>query len=91
MSWSPELFIGGMRPWPDAVHVVRSQTDEMRRYVPEGENERLRELVREMFKGLRCPTNATNEGCPPCRFYDREECECSIDLRMRELGIEVGL
>ena len=35
MSWSPELFIGGIRPWPDSVHVVRSRTDEMRRYMPE--------------------------------------------------------
>lgn len=35
MSWSPELYIGGLRPWPDTVHVVRSQTDEMCRYTPE--------------------------------------------------------
>lgn len=35
MSWSPELFIGELRPWPDTVHVVRGKTDEMRRYVPE--------------------------------------------------------
>ena len=36
-GWSPELYIGGMRPWPDTVQVVRSRTDEMRRYVPERE------------------------------------------------------
>lgn len=35
MSWSPDLFIGESRPWPDTVHVVRGKTDEMRRYVPE--------------------------------------------------------
>lgn len=35
MSWSPELFIGDLRPWPDTVHVVRGKTDEMQRYVPE--------------------------------------------------------
>lgn len=35
MSWSPDLFIGELRPWPDTVHVVRGKTDEMRRYVPE--------------------------------------------------------
>lgn len=35
MSWSPDLFIGEFRPWPDTVHVVRGKTDEMRRYVPE--------------------------------------------------------
>ena len=35
MSWSPELFIGELRPWPDTVHVVRGKTDETRLYVPE--------------------------------------------------------
>ena len=35
MSWSPELFIGELRPWPDTVHVVRGKTEETRRYVPE--------------------------------------------------------
>lgn len=35
MSWSPDLFIGEMRPWPDSVHVVRGKTDETRRYTPE--------------------------------------------------------
>ena len=35
MSWSPELFIGEMRPWPDSVHVVRGKTGETVRYFPE--------------------------------------------------------
>ena|GEM_PF-6949227 len=35
MSWSPDLFIGELRPWPDMVHVVRGKTEETRRYVPE--------------------------------------------------------
>ena len=35
MSWSPELYIGGSRPWPDSVLVVRSQTDERSQYIPE--------------------------------------------------------
>ena len=35
MSWSPDLFIGEFRPWPDTVHVVRGKTEETRRYVPE--------------------------------------------------------
>ena len=35
MSWSPDLFIGEFRPWPDSVYVVRGKTDETRRYVPE--------------------------------------------------------
>lgn len=57
MSWSPDLFIGEFRPWPDTVHVVRGKTDEMRRYVPEDfsamsrENVRLRELARDMWRG----------------------------------------
>ena len=35
MGWSPELTIGKLRPWPDAVHVVRESTGEMHRYVQE--------------------------------------------------------
>ena len=35
MSWSTELHIGELRPWPDTVHVVRGKTEETRRYVPE--------------------------------------------------------
>lgn len=35
MSWSPDLYIGELRPWPDTVHVVRGKTEETRRYVPE--------------------------------------------------------
>lgn len=35
MSWSPELQIGEMRPWPDSVRVVRDKTGESRRYLPE--------------------------------------------------------
>ena len=35
MSWSPDLTIGELRPWPDAVNVVRGRTDETVRYVPE--------------------------------------------------------
>lgn len=35
MSWTPDLYIGELRPWPDAVQVVRGNTDETRLYVPE--------------------------------------------------------
>ncbi len=35
MSWSTEVRIGELRPWPDAVRVVRGKTEETRRYVPE--------------------------------------------------------
>ena len=56
MSWSPELYIGSMRPWPDSVQVIRSQTDESRWYVleevcvPHGEWERISQTqeAREM-------------------------------------------
>ena len=42
MSWSPDVFIGELRPWPDTVHVVRGKTDETRRYMPESESDQLR-------------------------------------------------
>lgn len=57
MSWSPDLFIGELRPWPYSVHVVRGKTEEFKRYVPEDfsaisrENVELRELVRDMWRG----------------------------------------
>ena len=35
MSWSPEVFIRELRPWPDSVHVVRGRTGEKLRYLPE--------------------------------------------------------
>lgn len=57
MSWSIDVHIGEMRPWPETVNVIRGKTDETRRYMSEelgtralldgaelmGENKRLRE------------------------------------------------
>lgn len=34
MSWTTDLYIGELRPWPDVVHVRRGWK-ELRRYVPE--------------------------------------------------------
>ena len=33
MSWSPELYIGEMRPWPNSVRVRRGRNGESRDYV----------------------------------------------------------
>lgn len=59
MSWSPDLFIGELRPWPDTVHVVRGKTDEARRYVPERTAKRVRVTVDEM----RCIGHDECSGC----------------------------
>ena len=32
MSWTPELYIGELRPWPDAVQVVRDRSGEVMLY-----------------------------------------------------------
>ena len=88
MSWSPDLFIGEFRPWPDTVHVVRDKTDEIRRYVPEKyssamqclaslENFKLRELVKELYE--------TAYPEYPSMF------EKLFSERIRELGIEVDV
>lgn len=53
MSWSPDLFIGELRPWPDTVHVVRGKTDETRRYVPEEMLFRERDGHDEQFERAR--------------------------------------
>lgn len=47
MSWSPDLYIGEFRPWPDSVHVVRGRTDEVRRYFPRETAKRIRALADE--------------------------------------------
>ena len=35
MSWQPYFHIAAKRPWPEVVRMVRPNTKEMRRYVPE--------------------------------------------------------
>ena len=86
MSWSPDLFIGEFRPWPDTVHVVRGKTDETRRYVPEDfsamsrENAALRELVRDMWRDGMCECDERG-ACAECEYHFPD--------RMSELGIEV--
>ena len=32
MSWTPDLIIGELRPWPDAIRAVRGRTDETMLY-----------------------------------------------------------
>ena len=54
MSWSPDLFIGELRPWPDSVHVVRGRTDEARRYFPRERAKRVRSLADERGTVGRC-------------------------------------
>lgn len=44
MTWRAEVYIGEMRPWPDAVDVVRGRTGEAAEYVP-GRTCRLVETV----------------------------------------------
>ena len=53
MSWSPDLYIGELRPWPDSVHVVRGNTDETRRYFPERKDgqEALERRIDELCSG----------------------------------------
>ena len=50
------------------------------------ENARLRELVRDLYEGLRCPTEP-DDSCPSCPFNSDDG--CTFELRMEELGIEV--
>lgn len=88
MSWSYKLCIGNLRPWPEAVYVIRDRTDETRRYVPEKfnsamecllslENHTLRELVCELYETAYLEY--------PSMF------EKLFSERIRELGIEVDV
>ena len=51
MSWSPELYIGEFRPWPDSVHVVRGKTEETMRYFPERKEGDVAEYIVELPYG----------------------------------------
>ena len=96
MSWSIEERIGELRPWPDAVRVVRGKTDETRRYVPEDltsrENAELRELVETLLP------DAMENVCSKSYWCDEKDWQacgdksCGSHLYVelaRELGIEV--
>ena len=53
------------------------------------ENAKLRELVRDMWRGM---CNSYSRNCFACKHYPRtasQKCECEFRTRMRELGIEV--
>ena len=86
MSWYPDLHIGELRPWPDAVYVWRGKTGESQRYLPDdfcalarGKNE-MRELVRDMWRDGMCECDERG-ACTTCEYGYLD--------RMRELGIEV--
>lgn len=51
----------------------------------EAENAQLRELVRDLWNGMYCPTEPT-EGCPSCAFNVDDE--CAFETRIRKLGIK---
>ena len=51
----------------------------------ERENAKLRELVRDLWNGMYCPTEPT-EGCPSCAFNVDDE--CAFETRIRKLGIK---
>lgn len=94
MSWSPDVFIGELRPWPDTVHVVRGKTDETRNYVPESERDMWRDLVGEMVHPDVCDqlqaenaklhaelTDLRLGSCPSCGIKVENE-------RLRELCVK---
>lgn len=74
MSWSPDLYIGELRPWPDTVHVVRDKTEEARSYVPERKAIR---KVRTYGAIGRCNCSACNWAIEQ---YDRFCRRCGAEL-----------
>lgn len=94
MSWSPDLIIGELRPWPDSVVVTRGSRLDSRIYVPQealtakelrechvmAENAKLRELCVKALEWLRWAGGIT---CPP-------EVPDEFADELRELGIEVS-
>jgi hypothetical protein len=97
MSWSPELYIGEFRPWPDTVHVVRGKTEEKRRYVSEEMLFHERDGHDEQFerdRSLQAENAKLRELVQ--ELYERAWLEYPSAFeraflgRIRELGIEVN-
>lgn len=96
MSWIAEYDTQG-REFPTCVHVTKT-TNTMTHgvtYVPiedgkavRAENTKLRELVRDMWKG--CPADGYYciYHCP--RYDKTSESHCKLYDRMKELGIEAN-
>lgn len=95
MSWSPDLYIGELRPWPDSVHVVRGNTDEKRRYFPEREDgqealeRRIDELCAEVERLHADQAHWELGNCPNCpNIADLQEA-LEQNAKLRELVDEL--
>lgn len=77
-----------------AVRDIGGEPSEYVFYVPDAENAKLRELVRDMHKALFSLNLDHCQACPredACVFMHKSsDCgECAFERDMRELGIEV--
>jgi len=77
MSWTPEVHIGEMRPWPESVRVVRGNSGEAMRYDrSERSNdgaERSSDGVAERIKSVYLVMVADDlleDGAPLCAYLD---------------------
>lgn len=70
----------------EAMGAVRAANERMD--LLKAENAKLRELVRDLYEGLNCPTESY-EGCPSCAF--NSDYGCLFELRIQELGVETGV
>lgn len=99
MSWMPEFYIGEFRPWPDSVYIVRGNTDEFRRYMPDdfcavsrennelrSENNKLRKLCVELW----CSCPVSDDGCVYCEHGGpKGTVDCDLWDTMHQLFEEV--
>ena len=70
MSWTPEVHIGELRPWPDSVLVVRGNSGESMRY---DRAERSSDGVAECIKSVYLVMVADDlleDGTPLCAYRD---------------------
>ena len=83
-------IVASMNEAADTIWELRCKLSDMvdereRARVAEAENAKLRELVRDLWNGMYCPTEPT-EGCPSCAFNVDDE--CAFETRIRKLGIK---
>jgi len=82
MSWSTDMHIGEMRPWPDMVKVYHGDTDEMQVYVPEKTATR---KVRSFGEVGRCNCSACNWCVDPYDLHCRR-CGARFNETIYERG-----
>lgn len=75
MSWTPDLIIGELRPWPDMVRVLRGNSTERQFYVSVVQcSDCVRwEMYGNRCQGWCCEWSTVTGGCEYCSRGERKD------------------